>query len=638
MTLKNVKKIELKASCPEIALGDVLGEGGNARVFAGTHKDYGAVAVKFMLNDNMKRYSRFRDEVLVVTNRLKGSPHVLPILEWKLPESVEKEVPWYAMPAAMKLTTALKSRPWQDRLPALIELADALTELHACSVAHRDIKPENLFMLDETYRFGDFGIAAFPESSGVTSSNEPMGPWSYIAPEMLASPTTSDPYKGDVYSFAKTVWAVLTDMRVAFGGQYNASGMEGLSSHGNVVDFVTEPLDSLLEDSTDSNPAARPSASEFAARLRDVALLQSDFGRANPLQWEAAELDALRRPGPVQAIWEEAPSIARVLSMLSRRDGLNHCFFPEGGGMAIEGATVCEGGKMLALQIQYAGIVVVKPLRLTLERFANRPDFSYAVLDTLDTEPLGVEKRNLDGTSEYLKQVNNFDYVSDDSDDDEQTSIGITCKRYFKGGMFVIAPTCGIYNKVDDYLGTAQKLGRKMLRAKFKAYFERLTAPSSSSKLLLVPLVRLLSGAENPRCEFALEYIDNNLLQRLIEIDDILMDSRKDDEEECSYEVHHSRMLERILAGPSPESELARKLLEEMSPEQCAEFRAIVDVGRGIISCDALSKNTALNLEERNEYDYPHEKLGNGYFRRAIKRFGLEVVLPKTANNKDSAE
>ena len=271
MALRPLTKTQLAALCSHIALGGQLGEGGNARVFAGESKTYGSVAVKFMLNDNTKRYSRFRDEVTVVTTRLNGSSRVVPILENYLPPKLDDDtVPWYVMPRATRLMSHLQDKSWRDRVQAMLDLAQGLAELHERQVAHRDIKPDNLFELDGALRFADFGIAAFPERSGVTDLNEPMGPAHYIAPEMFSSPTTADPRKGDIYSFAKTVWVVLTEQRFPFPGQYAPTGRVALTSHLTQKRFVTEPLDTLLEASTNHEPHLRPSAEEFARRLQLV--------------------------------------------------------------------------------------------------------------------------------------------------------------------------------------------------------------------------------------------------------------------------------------------------------------------------------------------------------------------------------
>lgn len=630
MALRSVKKKVLAAACPSIKLQTELGSGGNARVFAATSVTHGSVAVKFLLNENTKRYHRFRDEVLVVTTRLLGSRRVIPIFQHHLPDPLRTDdYPWYVMPSARRLRDSLMGRPWKSRLQALIELADGLSELHALEVAHRDIKPDNLFELDGSYRFGDFGIAAFPENAGVTSVNEPMGPAGYMAPEMLKTPTTADPYMADVYSLAKTVWAVLSEERFAFGGHYDASTAVGLSNYIGAKDLVIEPVDTLLEDSTRVTPAERPTAKEFSTRLKDALEVQDDFRRANVLQWEAAELQALRGPGLARAVWEGAPEIARVITLLSRRDGLNHCFFPSGGGLTVEEATACEGNEMLALRTQLTGMTIVKPTRLTLERFLNRPDFSYAVLETADVEPLGVKKRFVDDESERLKQVSGFDYVQDDSEDEEPRNrgVGIPCQRFFKGGVFVIAPTTGIFNRVDEYQGTAMKLGRDMLRARFEHYFAQRQEHVDVEAWEPVRIVRLLWDADAATFDFNLEHIDQRLLRRLVEVDDALVEARKRDNS-GPFITGVTRMKELLSRKPGREESAALELLRGMGKEQRGEYLALVQIARGDCAASELAARTAANTRSHSNDQYLYEKFGNGYMRKALARFGL--VAPAT--------
>jgi len=243
------------------------------------HEVHGKVAIKFFLNDDKRRWQRFMDEVKVVTSHLKGSPRVVPILESRLSPQGTDEAPWYVMPAAETVRDVLKSLTWREMLPAFAELADGLVELHRAGVAHRDIKPENLFRLDGGHRFGDFGIAAFPDRAGITKEDEPMGPASFIAPEMEANSGDADSFLADVYSLAKTFWALLADEKFAFPGQYRPKGSEGLGDKPKASGFVLEPLEALLEQATASSPGARPTASELAARLREVAGVQNDARR-----------------------------------------------------------------------------------------------------------------------------------------------------------------------------------------------------------------------------------------------------------------------------------------------------------------------------------------------------------------------
>lgn len=623
MALVPKKKEELQQVSVDVKLDEQIGAGGNGVVYSGDHVSLGPVAVKFMLNGDTKRYGRFCDEVKVVTSRLQGSPRVLPILEAHLVDPAVS-VPYYMMPLARPVKKELAGAAWDAKLLALAELAKGLAEIHKNLVAHRDIKPENLFFFSGTYRYGDFGIASFPEKLGLTEKNEPMGPWAYMASEMLSNPKTADAYKADIYSLAKTVWAILTEEKVPFAGQYNAAGRESLSTRPQAKGFVTEPLESLLSDSTVSSPSARPTASEFAARLRDVIQLQSDFRRGNTAQWAAAELDAVSGAGLVRARWETVEYIASALGVLSRRDGLNHFFFPEGGGQQISSVSVCENGSMLSLEIPFGGKLILKPKRLTLERFVGKPELGYAVLETADVVPLGVNARSATPTSEMLRQLGDCDFVPD-SDDDESSnsSAGVACERRFKEGIFVFAPTGGIYNAIDDYMGTAQARGVEGLREQFQHYFEELTAEAEVDSIQLVPFVRLLKGSNRPRQELALQHLDMPLLQQLIQLDDKLLA-----EEKTSRNDGRESILESMFADPTAAERSAEQLLHEMTPQQLAETFALLNIGRNVRAPEEMGENTAENIAANHPVDYVFGKFGKSFLRKGLARFGLSIVMP----------
>lgn len=627
MALNRASKEDLQGACPTIVLGDKLGEGGNAQVYAGISPDHGDVAVKFMLNDNTKRYGRFRDEVLVVTTRLNGSPRVVPILESHLPDEARPpDIPWYVMPRAQKLSALHPSATWQQKLAGLIDLADGLAEIHGQDVAHRDIKPANLLELDGTPWFADFGIAAFPENAGLTEKNDPMGPAAgFMAPEMMADHENADPMKADVYSFSKTVWSVLTDKKRGFMGHYTAKGPYGLAQAApqRLTGFIAEPLDSLLDRSTDPDPARRPTASEFAKLLLDVAEVQEDWDRANILQWTAAEREVLLTPGLSRAVWEGAASIATVMHTLSRRRGLNHLFFPEGGGFSVIGATTCEGENLLLLDLGYSGLVVAKPRRLTLEQFPDAPTVGYAVLETDDIQPLGAPPRYAMPEYEHLKRVNDFDYVVDDSDEDEPKNrgIGIPCARYYKGGVFVLASTRGLYNQIDDYDGTATKLGRDRLRERFEAILARERRPQPGFQLQRI--VRLLAKADASAGAFELQHLSMEQFEELVRLDDKLLEERSSGGPGLILdlaELHRAAM-----RGPTDTAKEARRFIRMLTAEQRGEYLALVYIGRGSRSPSDLAEETAANAEDTFDESYLMEKLGNGYMRKVLGKFGMAV-------------
>jgi serine/threonine protein kinase len=209
-----LKKSELQIAVPQYKLGKQLGAGGNAIVYK-AKTGSGTVAIKFLVNPDPKRFARFRDEVLVVTTTLKDSPRVIPILEHHLPDPQEAASAWYVMPVATTLRNHLSAANQLKIIDAIAQVSEALAELHAAKVAHRDIKPENLFFHDKAYRFGDFGIAKFPESAGLTTATEPMGPAGYMADEMIRDSMSANPFRADIFSLAKTLWALFARPAIA---------------------------------------------------------------------------------------------------------------------------------------------------------------------------------------------------------------------------------------------------------------------------------------------------------------------------------------------------------------------------------------------------------------------------------------
>ena len=60
-----------------------------------------------------------------------------------------------------------------------------------------------------------------------------------------------------------------------------------------------------------------------------------------------------------------------------------------------------------------------------------------------------------------------------------------------------------------------------------------------------------------------------------------------------------------------------------MGQEQRGEYLALVQVGRGDALGSDLAARTAMNMQSRSEDHYLLEKMGNGYLRKALARFGL---------------
>lgn len=629
MVQRTVSQEVLAQACPGVSLGAQLGEGGNARVFAGTSPLHGDVAVKFLLNTSGKRLARFQDEVKVVTTHLNGSPYVLPILE----SNVSPEpggIAWYVMPAAVSLKKALAGQSLHDRLGVLVQLAEGLAAMHKAKVSHRDIKPENMLVWQGKYVFADFGLADFEDSAGVTEQNERMGPLFYIAPEMLNDPSTADPFLADVYSFAKAMWVILTDKKFPFQGQYNAEGPFGLYQFENEGKRpVFEPFERLLRQATDDEPSARPTAEQMLVELRQAVAVQGDFARENAAQWDAAERAALTNDGLTSATWRGAESISQVFTALSRRDGLNHLFHPGGGGTTIESASSCEGGAMLCLKVQAGGIIVVKPDRLTLHRFPGRPELNIAVLNTLDIQRLG-DGGNHDDWSEELLRLDDFDYLvpNDDEENPLPREVEVQhCSRFFKGGEFTLTPTGGLFNDVDDYGGSnASKSRAYVAEVQRRLELER-QGPAKPVHTERYP--RALRSSERRAVPFALKHIDDGLLYKLLLADEA-MRSKYHDSTGTIVNSGDPAVFERLMRGPSEQRKQSLALLKGMSREQQGEYMALVGIGRGDVPPSDLQETAEYHAKSHHHLHYLAEKLGNGYLEKAVKRFGLHITVSQS--------
>ena len=198
---------------------EFIGRGGNAFV-----ADCGNGCVKKILNIkkcNREKIQRFKDEVTVM-KRLNGTKGVLPILQDHLDDG--KHEYWYTMPKAELLIEHINKsdNKYQECQKAIQQLILTLSCLHEKKISHRDIKPSNLYYYDGLYCFGDFGLVDFPDKfNELTKSYKQLGAWTTIAPEMKRNPKNADGIKADVYSFAKTIWIVLTGNDKCFDGTYD---------------------------------------------------------------------------------------------------------------------------------------------------------------------------------------------------------------------------------------------------------------------------------------------------------------------------------------------------------------------------------------------------------------------------------
>lgn len=248
-----------------------IGKGGHADVWLAEGKDGQPAALKVLrgLEPRSRTYRRFRDEVELM-RRLGDLPGVLPLLDASVPEKPSRSNPaWLAMPLATGLREHFGDQAdLRAVVGAIAEVAETLAELGSThGVYHRDIKPANLYVVAGAALVGDFGLAAFPDSAGLTRPHDKVGPIGFLAPEMLEVSGETDPGPADVYALAKTLWVLATGSRWPPQGEILVTD-EDFRLGSRTGQARAQLLESLLAQATKNRPTDRPTMRDFAAELR----------------------------------------------------------------------------------------------------------------------------------------------------------------------------------------------------------------------------------------------------------------------------------------------------------------------------------------------------------------------------------
>jgi serine/threonine protein kinase len=136
-----------------------LGSGGNGVVHQAMRGEQ-AGAIKILKPSlwTGKRYERFKDEIEGM-KRCEDILGVVPLLDSNTPKQpTDEDPPWIVMGLAEPLTKALESASLTQIVQACLEIAEALSAMHAIGLSHRDIKPENLFRFQDRWAVGDLGL------------------------------------------------------------------------------------------------------------------------------------------------------------------------------------------------------------------------------------------------------------------------------------------------------------------------------------------------------------------------------------------------------------------------------------------------------------------------------------------------
>lgn len=190
-------------------LGELLGTGRTARVFAATHPTYGACAAKILhpyLAMDSVQVARFRDEARVAARvshcnvvRVHGdgtTPGRLPFILMQQARGI---------PLAMLVRGSLELE-----LPHIRQIASqllhGLAAIHRAGLVHGDVRPDNVIVdcdaPDDHVTIIDFGCARSPDTPGPAQAGD------YAAPELAGGACVTP--AADLYSAGVVIYEMLT--------------------------------------------------------------------------------------------------------------------------------------------------------------------------------------------------------------------------------------------------------------------------------------------------------------------------------------------------------------------------------------------------------------------------------------------
>ncbi len=250
------------------------------------------VAIKQLLYaDKAEMMQRFEREIFITAQlQHPGIVNVHDGGRWPTGE------PFYTMVRVngrdlLQVINTLKTLPERlIKLPAILDVAEAMAYAHSKKIIHRDLKPENILIgsfgetividwglakhIDEAHEASPKTQPIIEQDNKLTVDGHVMGTLAYMAPEQAAGDPLDE--RADVYAIGAILYHLLSGQRpfLGFSGshtelKYRIASGERPTPITDLVAGVPDALMSLIDKAMHSNPKQRyRTAQELAEDLR----------------------------------------------------------------------------------------------------------------------------------------------------------------------------------------------------------------------------------------------------------------------------------------------------------------------------------------------------------------------------------
>jgi serine/threonine protein kinase len=171
----------------------------------------------------------------------------------------------------------------------MIQISEAIAQIHQRGIIHRDLKPENIMLLQQAdnpcfVKLLDFGLARFSDNNPIhrlTQTGDIWGTTQYMSPEHLLSgktmngqPVSLSP-ASDIFSLGIIFYELLTKVTIYSSDRYQAMT--------EILHYTPPPpihynpnlppeLSLIIMRMIDKDPPVRPNANHVLEQLMQIIL------------------------------------------------------------------------------------------------------------------------------------------------------------------------------------------------------------------------------------------------------------------------------------------------------------------------------------------------------------------------------
>lgn len=241
-----------------------LGQGGMSDVFEARDiifkRTVAIKIIKFDQANKIENLIRFQNEARF--SAAFSHPNIVKIYDYGEYNNLPYIVNEYMKSQTLRDTLNYKKNlTLNEACQIMLQLCDALIEVHSKNIVHRDIKPQNIYYgSDGTIKLSDFGISVLLNSPlNVNENKKVMGTVQYLAPELVYGKKCS--FQSDIYAAGITFFELLTG-QVPFDGTkvsevaYMQVNDDMPSVH-SIIPTLPKEVDKIIQKATEKETSDR---------------------------------------------------------------------------------------------------------------------------------------------------------------------------------------------------------------------------------------------------------------------------------------------------------------------------------------------------------------------------------------------